>query len=184
MPVKFTVSELKGNLKFLFLVALIISLSTFSLQLMLMHYEKVSNKLYDELAKTELEISQYRNLVWLIHNNDSTNAQTNFLLNEYKQIQESLQNSQIEFMRKHFLEIQSKIQSNHLIEYSQLINHEECLSIMVRCSNYANEFRDTHNKAIEKFQNRVDFINMTILALLSILSFFFVYTIFYANYGE
>jgi len=112
MPQKFTASEIKANLKFLFLIALIISISTFSLQLMLMHYEKQTNKLYHDLSQTELEISQYRNLVWLIHNNDSTNNQEDYLLNEYKQIEETLENSQIEFMRSHFLSIQKKIRSD------------------------------------------------------------------------
>ena len=102
MPKKFTAREIKANLKFLFLIALIISISTFSLQLMLMHYEKQTNKLYHDLSQTELEVSQFRNLVWLIHNNDNTNNQKDYLLNEYKQIEETLENNQIEFMRSHF----------------------------------------------------------------------------------
>ena len=184
MPKKFTISEIKANLKFLFLIALIISISTFSLQLMLMYYEKQTNKLYHDLSQTELEVSQFRNLVWLIHNNDSTNNQKDYLLNEYKQIEETLENSQIEFMRSHFLSIQKKIRTDRLIEYSDLINHDECLSIMAQCSAYKSEFRNSHNEKLEAFQKRVDFINMLILALLTILSFFFVYTMFYANYGE
>ena len=72
MPQKFTTREIKANLKFLFLIALIISISTFSLQLMLMYYEKQTNKLYHDLSQTELEVSQFRNLVWLIHNSDNT----------------------------------------------------------------------------------------------------------------
>jgi hypothetical protein len=184
MPEKFTASEIKANLKFLFLIALIISISTFSLQLMLMHYEKQTNKLYHDLSQTELEISQYRNLVWLIHNNDSTNNQEDYLLNEYKQIEETLENSQIEFMRSHFLSIQKKIRSDRLIDYSDLIDHDECLSIMAQCSTYATEYRNSHNETLEAFQKRVDLINMLILALLTVLSFFFVYTMFYANYGE
>ena len=184
MPQKFTASEIKANLKFLFLIALIISISTFSLQLMLMHYEKQTNKLYHDLSQTELEISQYRNLVWLIHNNDSTNNQEDYLLNEYKQIEETLENSQIEFMRSHFLSIQKKIRTDRLFEYSDLIGHDESLSIMAQCSAYAKEFRNSHNEKLEAFQKRVDFINMLILALLTVLSFFFIYTMFYANYGE
>lgn len=184
MPDKFTISEIKANLKFLFLIALIISISTFSLQLMLMHYEKQTNKLYHDLSQTELEVSQFRNLVWLIHNNDNTNKQKDYVLNEYNQIEETLENSQIEFMRSHFLSIQKKIRTDRLIEYSDLINHDECLSIMAQCSAYAQEFRNSHNEKLEAFQKRVDFINMLILALLTILSFFFIYTMFYANYGE
>ena len=184
MPEKFTISEIKANLKFLFLIALIISISTFSLQLMLMHYEKQTNNLYHDLSQTELEVSQFRNLVWLIHNNDSTNNQKDFLLNEYKQIEETIENSQIEFMRSHFLSIQKKIRADRLFEYSDLIGHDESLSIMAQCSAYAKEFRNSHNETLEAFQKRVDFINMLILALLTVLSFFFIYTMFYANYGE
>ncbi len=134
--------------------------------------------------KPSLRISQFRNLVWLIHNNDSTNNQKDYLLNEYKQIEETLENSQIEFMRSHFLSIQKKIRTDRLIKYSDLINHDECLSIMAQCSAYALEFRNSHNEKLEAFQKRVDFINMLILALLTVLSFFFIYTMFYANYGE
>lgn len=184
MPEKFTISEVKANLKFLFLIALIISISTFSLQLMLMYYEKQTNKLYHDLSQTELEVSQFRNLVWLIHNNDSTNNQKDYLLNEYKQIEETIENSQIEFMRSHFLSIQKKIRADRLFEYSDLIDHDVCLSIMAQCSAYATEYRNSHNETLEAFQKRVDFINMLILALLTVLSFFFIYTMFYANYGE
>ena len=136
------------------------------------------------MSQTELEISQYRNLVWLIHNNDSTNNQEDYLLNEYKQIEETLENRQIEFMRSHFLSIQKKIRADRLIEYSDLIDHEECLSIMAQCSTYATAYRNSHNETLAAFQKRVDQINMLILALLTVLSFFFVYTMFYANYGE
>ncbi len=184
MPEKFTISEVKANLKFLFLIALIISISTFSLQLMLMYYEKQTNKLYHDLSQTELEVSQFRNLVWLIHNYDSTNNQKDYLLNEYKQIEETIENSQIEFMRSHFLSIQKKIRADRLFEYSDLIDHDVCLSIMAQCSAYATEYRNSHNETLEAFQKRVDFINMLILALLTVLSFFFIYTMFYANYGE
>ncbi len=184
MPEKFTISEVKANLKFLFLIALIISISTFSLQLMLMSYEKQTNKLYHDLSQTELEVSQFRNLVWLIHNNDSTNNQKDYLLNEYKQIEETIENSQIEFMRSHFLSIQKINRADRLFEYSNLIDHDECLSIMAQCSDYDTEYRNSHNETLEAFQKRVDFINMLILALLTVLSFFFIYTMFYANYGE
>jgi hypothetical protein len=184
MPEKFTIREVKANLKFLFLIALIISISTFSLQLMLMYYEKQTNKLYHDLSQTELEASQFRNLVWLIHNNDSTNNQKDYLLNEYKQIEETIENSQIEFMRSHFLSIQKKNRADLLFECSNLIDHDECLSIMAQCSAYATEHRNSHNETLEAFQKRVDFINMLILALLTVLSFFFIYTMFYANYGE
>lgn len=184
MPEKFTISEVKANLKFLFLIALIISISTFSLQLMLMYYEKQTNKLYHDLSQTELEVSQFRNLVWLIHNNDSTNNQKDYLLNEYKQIEETIENSQIEFMRSHFLSIQKINRADRLFEYSNLIDHDQCLSIMAQCSAYATEHRNSHNETLEAFQKRVDFINMLILALLTVLSFFFIYTMFYANYGE
>ncbi len=184
MPEKFTISEVKANLKFLFLIALIISISTFSLQLMLMHYEKQTNKLYHDLSQTELEVSQFRNLVWLIHNYDSTNNQKDYLLNEYKQIEETIENSQIEFMRSHFLSIQKINRADRLFEYSNLIDHDQCLSIMAQCSAYATEYRNSHNETLEAFQKRVDFINMLILALLTVLSFFFIYTMFYANYGE
>ena len=184
MPEKFTISEVKANLKFLFLIALIISISTFSLQLMLMYYEKQTNKLYHDLSQTELEVSQFRNLVWLIHNNDSTNNQKDYLLNEYKQIDETIENSQNEFMRSHFLSIQKKIRADRLFEYSDLIDHDECVSIMAQCSTYISEYRNSHNETLEAFQKRLDFINMLILALLTVLSFFFIYTTFYANYGE
>lgn len=183
MPEKFTISEVKANLKFLFLIALIISISTFSLQLMLMYYEKQTNKLYHDLSQTELEVSQFRNLVWLIHNNDSTNNQKDYLLNEYKQIDETIE-SQNEFMRSHFLSIQKKIRADRLFEYSDLIDHDECVSIMAQCSTYISEYRNSHNETLEAFQKRLDFINMLILALLTVLSFFFIYTMFYANYGE
>jgi hypothetical protein len=87
-------------------------------------------------------------------------------------------------MRSHFLSIQKKIRSDRLIDYSDLNDHDECLSIMAQCSTYATEYRNSHNETLEAFQKRVNLINMLILALLTVLSFFFVYTMFYANYGE
>tara|TARA_Y100000385_G_scaffold79291_1_gene80731 strand:+ start:206 stop:760 length:555 start_codon:yes stop_codon:yes gene_type:complete len=184
MSVQFNASEIKANLKFLFSVAFIISLSTFCLQLALMHFEKKTTKLYQDMSQTELEVSQYRYLVWLVHNYEQTNIAGDYFSSEYKQIQENLENSAIDLIRDHFISIDKRIQTDRLMEFNQLINHDECLAIMVETSTFIKKYRVSNKIKLEQLQARVDLINMLILALLTLLSFFFIYTVFYAIYGE
>ena len=182
MPVKFTANEINSNLKFLFTSAFFVAFLAFVLQIVLMKYEKKSEEIYNELNQTESEISQYRNMVWLMHNNG--NSYSSSFTTEYREVSNSFSSSKIDIIKEDFPRVRAAVEGIGLPEYLKSHDHNTCVTFM---SN-AREFIENHryNKDIEsiKLQKRVDIINMIILGFLTVMTFFFVYTILYTLYGK
>jgi hypothetical protein len=181
MPVRFTASEIKSNLKFLFTTALIVAVMTFFLQIVLMRYEKLSEEIYTELNQTESEISQYRNLIWLIHNN---NTYASSFASEYLEVSRTMQTSKIDLIKENFVRIRAAVEGIGLENYLDTHDHNTCISFMAMAREYIEDFRET--KIIEsiQLQEKVDVINTIILGLLSIIGFLFVYALLYSIYGK
>lgn len=182
MPVKFTANEIKSNLKFLFTSAFIVAMLTFVLQIVLMKYEKKSEEIYNELNRTESEISQYRNLIWLMHNYG--NSYSSSFATEYQEVSKSFSSSKVDLIKEDFPRVRAAVEGIGLQEYLKSHDHNTCVSFMSNAREFIENYRS--NKAIEsiELQKRVDFINMIILGLLTVMTFFFVYTILYTLYGK
>lgn len=182
MPVRFTPSEIKSNLKFLFTAALIVAFITFILQIVLMKYEKRSEEIYTELNQTESEISQYRNLIWLMHNN--TNAFSSSFASEYLEVSKSYSSTRIDLIKEHFPRVRAIVDGIGLENYLADHDHNTCVALMSDAREFIEDYRLANRTESVELQDKVDIINMIILGLLTIMTFFFVYTIVYALYGK
>ncbi len=182
MSVRFTANEIKSNLKFLFTAALIISFITFVLQIVLIKYEKKSEQIYNELNKAESEISQYRNLIWLTHN--YSNSYSSSFASEYQEVLESFSSSKIDLIQEDFPRVRAAVEGIGLEEYLMRHDHNTCVSLMSDARRFIEDYRIANRTESIELQAKVDAINMTILVLLLVMTFFFVYVMIYALYGK
>lgn len=182
MPVRFTASEIKSNLKFLFTTVLIVAIMTFFLQIVLMRYEKLSEEIYTDLHQTESEISQYRNLIWLMHNNNNANSSS--LASEYHQVLKSYSSTRIDLINENFPSIRAAVDGIGLENYLVDHDHNTCVIFMSEAREFIENFRAVKETESRELQRAVDVINMIILGLLTVLAFFFVYALVYSLYGK
>ena len=182
MPVRFTASEIKSNLKFLFTAALIVAFITFILQIVLMKYEKRSEEIYTELNQTESEISRYRNLIWLIHNH--TNAYSSSFASEYLEVSKSYSSTKIDIIRENFPIVRAIVDGIGLENYQTDHDHTTCVLFMADATEFIENFRAVKKLESIELQRRVDVTNMIILGLLTVMAFFFLYATAYSLYGK
>lgn len=182
MPIKFTANEINSNLKFVFTSTLVVAILTFVLQIVLMKYEKKSEEIYNELNRTESEISQYRNLVWLMHNN--SNSYSSSFASEYQEVSNSFSSSTIDIIKEDFPRVRAAVEGIGLQEYLKNHDHDTCVSFMSNARDFIENYRSNNDVESIELQKRVDIINMIILGLLTVMTFFFVYTILYVLYGK
>lgn len=181
MPVRFTASEIKANLRFLITTALIVSLLTFVLQIVLMKYKQSSKEINYALARTESEVSQYRNLVWLMHNPSDLSSSFS---TEYSQVSTLIESSRIPFIKDHFREVRAAVDGQGLDFYLAAHDHSKGLVLMANLRKFIEDYRENAKVEVEALQNKIDTINMAILGLLVLMTFFFVYSLIYALYGK
>lgn len=182
MSVRFTANEIKSNLKFLFSAATIVAVITFVSQILLIKHEKSSEEINIELNQTEADISQYRNLIWLMHNNN--NSLSSSFSSEYLEVSESYNSTRVALIKNHFPFIRAIVEGNGLKNYLDNHDHNTCVSFMEEAREFIEEFRSIKQKESVELQQQIDIINMIILGLLTAMVFFFIYTLLYAVYGK
>lgn len=185
MPVRFTASELKLNIKFLFGAAFIVSVITFSLQLLLVKIENDSTESYVSLDESERAINQYRDFIWLVHNRETIGEDfIEMRLVEETKLKRALENINIAFLNDYYNWLSFGIEEFGVKEFIATHDHQRCVNIMQDCRNYLESFRIDHHEEINKLQFQVDAINAIILANIGILVLLFVYSTLFAFYGE
>ena len=182
MPVRYTAAEIKSNLKFLFSAAFIVATITLILQMVLMKYEKRSEEIYTELNRTESEVSQYRNLIWLMHNN--TKSYSSSFTSEYLEFSKTFASTKVDLIKENFPIIRGAVEGIGLEKYLTAHDHNTCVQFMSDARGFIENFRSTKQVESIELQKRVDVINMVILGLLTVLAFLFFYTAAYSLYGK
>lgn len=89
MPqIRYTVADLKSNLKFLFLLSLILTVLTLVIQVILMRLENKAQLLSIELEQTEAQVSQLRSGIFLLHTKQPT--ERSIVFEEIRDIEHSM----------------------------------------------------------------------------------------------
>lgn len=185
--VRYTIDELKGNVRFLFIIGFITTLVVIVCQVLLIKLEKESYESQTNWNLNAQFISDYKSAFYKIHD------QTFVMTKEYaitishaiqsfdhKEIKEGPFNAKLiewKFMLEDMLKARSSDQKF-------VHDHKKCVSLATRMDAETNTALLNYNRDIQELQERIDTLNILILLLPICLLTMLTYSAFFSFYGE
>jgi hypothetical protein len=181
--VRFTVHEINANLKFLFFNGLALAVIALVLQIALMYLENSSSTIYQKATATEYQVSQYRNLVWLVNQGEPNEQQKKNLVEEFNDVLNTIEEFEIKFIQDHFKTMYHFYAIGRLEEYQSTMAYEDD-TFMSDLRVYIETYRLETIEQSRELQEKVNIVNLGILFVLAALVVLFVYALIYARFGE
>jgi len=184
--VRFTVDEIKGNIRFIFwlcsftIIALIVS------QVRLIQLEKTSYNLQKEWTKNEAFITSFQNAFYTTHDVQfaitkeyaTTNAHALRMFDD-PVIQNGPYKEELEKWKGALEYVLDSRGYNGMKDH----DHQKCIGLNAKKNYIVNQARLTFESQLEGLQRRIDLLNLIILLLPVVTLAFLVYTAFFTNYG-
>ena len=190
--VRFTIKELKRNLRFLFVVSLVTTILALILQVSLLKVEKESVQAQRDIIGNEQFVANYRNLVYNLHSERELLVDRPQLYRDYDLFDKHLELRDFN-LAEPILKHLDKYE-NHLLHLKELNEnealfspshkHRKCLEVNEQLHQHMQSYRKQMSALMAQQQYIIDFVNIVIIALVMLTTFILVYAFLYARFGE
>lgn len=184
--VRFTIDELKGNVRLLFTVGFITTLVVVVCQVLLIKFEKESFQTQTKWNNNAHFLSDYKSAFYKIHD-DSFVMTKEYAITISHAIQsfEDIEIKEGPFSEelagwKEMLEEILNIRSRDK-DFGH--DHKKCVALAAKIDVVSNEALLNYNRAIQRQQDRIDALNIIILLLPVFLLALLTYAAFFSYYG-
>jgi len=178
MPEKRKSYYLKKNLKFIYLVSLVVCGLSLLSQFYLVKVQKKASRLNTLRVNTELRVSEYRNFLWLLHNKPDSTVQ---VLSEFQDVKENKRLVEVKLIDEHFQHIEPVINRVGPATFSKEHDHRLCLRVMKESRDFIESTRKSKRTESLTFENLKLKINKLVLGLTTLSLFLFIYGYLHAN---
>jgi len=185
--VRYTIDELRGNIKLLLLVSFITTITIVVCQFLLINLEKKSYQTQVVWTENAKFISDFKSAFYRIHDENFSMTKEYAILISHS-IQQFDNENIVSGPYKDFLTPWQNALENLLDTYTPVNGfeheHQNCVALSTKIDALINKTTIEHLKNIEQQQERIDMLNLIIFLLPIFLLALLTYAAFFSHYGQ